>query len=148
MGMDAGTPTDVPTSTDRGTATVDRLTTTDAGARDYGTCGMSLHTARCTCGNDTACQQTALSAAISRSTACQNCYSSATSGCCPTEVAALQTCAQDAGCMDSACVVAMCGSQLRAYDACLTTAQESNANCQRLFRGCLGADFPMIICDG
>lgn len=147
---DTGSAVDTGTSTDRGSATTDRgSATTDTGsASQFGTCGESLHTALCTCGNNAMCQQTALQNALQRSSTCASCYQTALAGCCPTEIMATQTCAQDNGCMDQACLQAMCATQLRAADACLQTAQMSNATCQGFFRRCLGEDFPALQCGG
>jgi hypothetical protein len=156
-GADTGTSVDTGSSTDRGSATTDRgsattdrgSTTTDSGtASAFGACGESLHTALCTCGNNAMCQQTALQNAVQRSSTCQSCYQSALAGCCPAEIMAIQTCAQDNGCMDQACLSAMCATQLRAADTCLQTAQMSNATCQGFFRRCLGDEFPMLTCGG
>ena len=149
-GADTGSPVDTGASTDRGSATTDRgSATTDTGAASqFGTCGESLHTALCTCGNNAMCQQTALQNAVQRSTACASCYQTALAGCCPDEIMATQTCATENSCMDQACLQAMCSTQLRAADACLQTAQMSNATCQGFFRRCLGEDFPALQCGG
>ncbi|MDB4932899.1 MAG: hypothetical protein JWM10_5383 [Myxococcaceae bacterium] len=150
-GTDTGARADAGVVTDRGMAVTDRGAATDRGTPDagpgeFGVCGQSLHMALCTCGMNASCQQNALNTALMGNATCATCYQTALGGCCPDEIQAIQTCAQDMGCMDQACLTAMCGTQLRAADTCLQSAQMNNATCQMYFQRCLGESFPQLAC--
>ena len=141
--------TGTTTSTDRGTTTAtDRGTTTstDAGGGSYGICGQSFHAAICACGQtDQACQTTALQNALMNST-CATCYQQGITGCCPTQVMAVQTCAQAAGCMDAACAQRMCATQYTALQTCYQNGVQNDATCQGYVQRCFGPTFPQVDC--
>lgn len=140
-GTDASTTPDTSSATDAPTTT-DRPATTDApsgdtGGGSFGTCGMATVRALCMCGMDATCQGNALGA----NRTCAMCYGQAINGCCPTEAAAVATCAQAMMCADETCVATMCRTQYTALQRCFVTAQQSNAACQGLLGGCFGS-FP------
>lgn len=108
--------------------------------RDFGSCGASLHTCICNCMNNQSCIQNCVTMA---SETCQRCIITQQAMCCPTEANAYAMCLQNAqmtgGCMDSACVMMMCSTQITAFNGCLMT-QASMPACQARIAMCVGTD--------
>ena len=140
-GSDAGVRTDTGVRTDSGART-------DAGSTDpynFGMCGRSVIQALCQCGpTDQNCQQTALQ----RSMACVQCMADFQTTCCPTEVNAVQDCFTNSGCMDQACAVRACMTQINAATMCVNSrlqmqAMSGGGACIDGYLRCLG-DLPTM----
>jgi hypothetical protein len=96
----------------------------------------------CGCRGDQVCQQNC----INSDDTCAGCLYDAATACCPAEAAAVQRCIDQHMCVDDACVLANCGTEQSAFQACFMRLQTSAPMCQAQVRTCLGPDYPAVRC--